>query len=120
MGEFYVCSGATCTCTCGSAPVTLIAISQEIETIDGLNAATVMDYETIVNIPSFGTCTVLTAAANGVSTPCVPATSTPWTPGSVLRMIDGMTALTTDSVLTCTVGGVISITSPANVLTEGE
>lgn len=120
MGEFYVCEGATCTCTCGSTPATLIVTSQEIKTVDGLLAATILDYEPTTNIPAFGTCTLLTAAANGVSTPCIPVTVAPWTPGSTILEIDALTALTMASTLTCTVGGTIAIELPSNEIAEGE
>jgi len=72
--------------------------------------ATIMDYVPVTNIPSFGNCKVLTAAASGVPTPCVPATVAPWTPGSSTVMIGNKPALHDGCKLTCTVGGMISIT----------
>ena len=120
MAGFYVCNGATCECTSGTTPATLIVTSQAIASINAMTVATVMDYVTEMNVPSFGTCSVLTAAASGVSTPCVPVTAAPWTPGSVIRTITDMAILTQESMLTCTVGGVISITEPNNEIGEGD
>lgn len=120
MVDLNVCEGATCTCDMGTAPATLIVTSQAIEDIDGLLVATIMDYSPTVNIPTFGTCAVLTAAAEGVSTPCVPATVAPWTPGSVIESIDGMMVLTNACTLTCSEGGLITITSPANTISDTE
>jgi hypothetical protein len=70
-----VVMGATLQCSCGSAPAKLMVDSQAQYTIEGKPTATIMDCKPGTNIPPFGTCTVLTAAASGVPTPCamVPA-----------------------------------------------
>jgi hypothetical protein len=82
---------------------------------ESLVAANIMDYVPFVNIPVFGTCKILTAAASGVPTPCVPATVAPWAPGSPTVMVRGMPALNSTSKCVCTIGGMISIVSPGAV-----
>jgi len=86
--------------------------------IDGKLAATVLDHIPITNIPPFGTCNTLTAAASGVATPCVPATPGPWTPGSLAVKVGNFPALLSTDTLTCAVGGAISIANPGQQKTE--
>lgn len=74
-------------------------------------AASIMDNVPMVNIPSFVTCKVLTAAASGVPTPCVPATAAPWSPGSSSVMVGNKPALHDGCKLTCSIGGMISVTN---------
>jgi uncharacterized Zn-binding protein involved in type VI secretion len=71
-----------------------------------------MDSIPMTNILPFGTCNVLTAAAAGVPTPCVPATAGPWAPGSPTVMVRGQPALNNTSMCTCSIGGVITISNP--------
>lgn len=99
-------------CTMGTAPSALIVA---VPTVTGENkpAANIMDYVPITNIPPFGTCNILTAAALGVPTPCVPAIPAPWTPGSPTVMIRNMPALNNTCTCTCAIGGAISITNPS-------
>jgi hypothetical protein len=85
--------------------------------------ATVNDYVPLVNIASFGMCqtqanpqvAAATAAAQGVLTPqpCVPLTTSPWSPGSSVITIQEIRALTSDSKCNCTWTGSIEITDPA-------
>jgi hypothetical protein len=105
-------NGATLQCTCGSAPATLTVTSQMQAKIGKQCAATVLDH-TPANIPPFGTCSLLSAAAAGTPTPCVPAAAGPWMPGStsVVRIGSQQGLLNTDKLM-CSVGGVISIVSP--------
>ncbi len=114
-----VVMGAQLQCTCGDAPTPLTVTSQMQVKIGNQFAATVMDYAPIVNIAPFGTCKTLTAAASGVPTPCVPATTSPWTPGStsIVRIGNFNGLLSTDK-LVCTVGGMISITTPGQMQTN--
>jgi hypothetical protein len=91
-----------------------------------LPVATITDFAPMVNIPTFGMCSSLanpevasaTAAALGVLTPmpCVPATISPWTPGSAVLMISGVPALTQESTCQCMWGGAITITFPGQVM----
>jgi hypothetical protein len=101
---------ANMTCTCGSAPATLVVAPPTV-TGESKPVANIMDYIPITNIPPFGTCTILTSAALGVPTPCVPAVVAPWTPGSPTVTVRGMPALNSTSKCICTIGGSISITS---------
>jgi Domain of unknown function (DUF4280) len=105
-------------CTCGSAPSQLIVTSQMQIKIDNQLAATVMDSLPIANITPFGTCTVLTAAALGVPTPCVPAAVGPWTPGSLTVKVGNLSALLSTDMVTCAIGGMITITNPGQQQTE--
>src|SRR5271155_3879746 len=88
-----VVQGATLMCTMGSSPSQLSVLPTN-ETYGGSRpAATVQDMLPQVNVAPFGMCqspanpqvAAATAAASGVLTPqpCVPATSAPWTPGSL-------------------------------------
>lgn len=120
MAGETVVEGAVLSCPMGDAPATLIVTSQTVKTIDGLAVATVEDCSPIVNIPSFGTCSVLTAAATGVPTPCVPVPTGCWTPGSLVQTIDGLPVLTMPATVTCGVGGCISVLEAEQVLEESE
>jgi hypothetical protein len=106
-----VTMGAQLVCTSGTAPSALI-VAVPLVTGEVKPVANIMDHIPIANIPPFGTCNVLTAAAAGVPTPCVPATAAPWTPGSPTVMVRNMPALNNISKCTCTIGGMISITNP--------
>jgi hypothetical protein len=106
-----VAMSAMMTCTSGTAPSTLIVTVPTV-TAEMKPAANIMDMVPIANIPPFGTCNVLTAAAAGVPTPCVPAIAGPWTPGSPTVTLRGMPALNSTSKCTCSIGGSISITNP--------
>lgn len=106
-----VTMGAQMQCTSGTAPSVLVVV---VPTVTGevKPSANIMDHVPIANIPPFGTCNVLTAAALGVPTPCVPATAAPWAPGSPTVMVRGMPALNSTSKCVCSIGGSISILNP--------
>ncbi len=126
MGQL-VTTGAMMTCSFGVAPAALNAIPMGV-TAGGLPVATTMTHAPMANIPTFGMCNTpsnpvvasATAAALGVLTPmpCIPATSTPWVPGSLSVTISGMPALTNTCTCNCMWGGVITITSPGQVIAE--
>jgi hypothetical protein len=101
-------------CTSGDAPSALLVPAQMV-LCEALAAANILDYAPAVNIAPFGTCKVLTTAAGGTPTPCVPAVVAPWTPGSPSVLVRGAPALNNTSTCACTVGGAISITSPGSV-----
>lgn len=105
-----VSNGATLKCPQGSATATLI-VAPPLVSGESNPVANISDCIPVTNIPPFGTCTILTAAASGVSTPCVPAT-VPWVPGSPTVTVRGMPALNKSSTCVCSIGGVISITDP--------
>jgi hypothetical protein len=88
----------------------------------GCAVATIMDFKPMVNIPSFGACTaqtnpaVIAAKAGGSPTaPCVPVTTTPWTPGKPTVLVKNQPALDSDSKCMCTWLGVISITQAGQI-----
>jgi hypothetical protein len=108
-------------CSFGMAPSTLVVTSNS-KVLAPAPVATIMDKNPMVNVPPFGMCTSLanpavasaTAAALGVLTPqpCVPGLAAPWAPGSPKVLIGSYPALSNTSKLTCSYGGIISITSP--------
>jgi len=108
MGQLVV-MGAMLQCTTGTAPSTLIVTPEKMTNASVLPAANIMDYIPMKNIVPFGTCNILTSAALGVPTPCVPAVVAPWVPGSPTVMVRGMPALNNMSKAVCTIGGMISI-----------
>jgi Domain of unknown function (DUF4280) len=122
-----VVEGALLECDMGVAPAILSPIPNGV-TAGGLPAATVMDHEPLINIPTFGMCSSLanpevdaaTTAALGVLTPmpCVPMTQTPWEPGAVTTKIGVFPALTNDSTCICMWGGEIMVTDPGQVVAE--
>ena len=111
-----VCQGAMCTCPLGTAPSTLTVTSQQVVKIGGMLVATIQDCAPGTNLPPFGTCNTLTAAAQGVPTPCALAPVGMWTPGSAVQKINSsIPVLTQTSTLTCGIGGVVTISDPSNV-----
>ena len=123
----FVTTGSMMMCTFGAAPSALNVLPTN-KTMIGTPAANIMDNKPIVNIPTFGVCMSLanptvasaTAAALGVLTPmpCIPNTVAPWVPGSATVMLGGMPALNNTSTCTCMWGGMITITTPAQVQTN--
>ena len=120
-----VCMGAAIMCSFGVAPSTLIVLPENRVMTSDMPAANIMDNKPIVNIPTFGMCSSLanpevaaaTTAALGVLTPmpCIPATVTPWTPGSPTVMLASIPTLNNTCTLNCMWGGVISIVEPGQV-----
>ena len=115
-------------CTMGAAPGVLQVLPINRVLCSKQPAATIMDYQPLVNIPTFGVCispanpevAAATAAALGVLTPmpCVPATTAPWMPGSATVSIGGMPVLSSVSTCMCMWAGVISIVMPGQVQTS--
>jgi hypothetical protein len=114
--------GATLACSFGLAPCALSVLPTHRVVIGANPVANIMDTLSVVNISPFGLCSspanpmvaAAAAAAMGVVTPmpCVPVTAAPWTPGSPTVLIDNMPALTAESRLMCTWGGVIQVMAP--------
>ncbi|MEM9544081.1 MAG: DUF4280 domain-containing protein [Cyanobacteria bacterium P01_E01_bin.42] len=112
--------GGVITCSMGTAPSALITTSNSTVSASYIPAATVMDYAPISNIPTFVLCKsttnpttiAATAAASGVYTmgACIPATSSPWSPGATKTKINNISVLTDSSKCTCSYGGSVSIT----------
>jgi hypothetical protein len=106
-------------CTCGDAPAPLTVTSQTACMVGGKLAATILDIAPTTNIPPFGTCKTLTAAASGTPTPCVPAPAGPWSPGSTSIVTVGtIPGLLNTDKLACTVGGMISVVEPGQQETQ--
>jgi hypothetical protein len=118
-----VVSGAILQCSMGASPGSLTVVPPGGRvSANQMPMATVMDFAPTTNVAPFGMCTTLsnpqvasaTSAAQGVLTPqpCIPVTTSPWTPGSTKVTVGGMPALTDSSKCMCTWGGQISITNP--------
>jgi len=121
----HVCNGAMLQCSMGAAPSSLVVTPANRVMTSSQPAATIMDNKPMVNVPSFGMCmspanpavAAATAAALGVLTPmpCIPNTTTPWTPGAPTVLVAGQPALDDTSTLMCMWAGVISITAPGQM-----
>jgi hypothetical protein len=123
-----VCNGAMLACSFGAAPSTLTITPEKRVNVSNMPAATIMDYVPMKNIATFGMCLTLsnpavsaaTSAASGVFTPapCVPVTTSPWTPGAPRVLISGQPALHNACQCMCMWGGVITITSAGQFQTN--
>lgn len=109
----YVCAGAACQCSFGSASVPLNVLPDKRVTINGKPQANITDNKPIVNVPPMGHCTSPTnpavAAAAGVPQPCVPVTTAPWAAGNPKCLIGGQPGLTDESTCMCQWAGKIDI-----------
>lgn len=120
-----VVAGAMLRCTMGVAASPLGVLPASRVTVSNQPVATIMDFKPSTNVVSFGMCmtpsnpqvAAATAAALGVLTPqpCIPMTTSPWTPGSPTVVIAGQPALTPTSTCACTWLGVISVVSNPNM-----
>lgn len=129
---YIVVSDALIMCAFGVAPGTLTVLPSGpvLQQIGSKNVATIMDFKPNVNIAPFGMCTTLsnpqvasaTSAAQGVLTPqpCIPVTTSPWSPGSSTLMLGGQPVLTDPSMCMCAWGGQISVVNPGQqIVTTG-
>ncbi|MES9905721.1 MAG: DUF4280 domain-containing protein [Sedimenticola sp.] len=118
----HVCNSATLQCSFGAAPSSLVVLPINRVFTSNQPAANIMDHKPMMNILPFGVCTSLanptvasaTSAAMGVLTPmpCIPATSSPWMPGSPTVMVGYQPALNNTSKCMCNWAGVISVVVP--------
>ena len=123
----FVVEGALLMCDMGVAPA-VFSPTPHMVSAGGMPAGNIADFAPMVNIPTFGMCmspanpavASATAAALGVLTPmpCIPVTTTPWTPGSTSVMIDDMPALTETCTCMCTWAGTITVSSPGQVIVQ--
>lgn len=123
-----VCNGAVLQCSFGVAPSSLVVLPLNKVLTSNQPAANIMDHKPLVNIMPFGMCSspanptvaAATAAALGVLTPmpCVPATSSPWVPGTPTVHIANMPAVDNNCKLMCNWGGVIMVNFPGQVTHE--
>jgi hypothetical protein len=121
---YIVVSSAQITCSFGAAPgmLTVVPTGPVLHQIGGNNVATIMDHKPNMNIAPFGMCTSMsnpqvasaTSAAQGVLTPqpCMPVTTSPWSPGASTLKLGGQPVLTDPSTCMCTWAGQISIVNP--------
>ena len=68
-----------------------------------------------MNIPTFGTCSLLSALTSGAETTCVPVLVGTWLPGATNCNIDGVPLLTETDTITCTYGGTIMVDDPGQI-----
>lgn len=123
-----VVNGAQLQCSFGMAPSSLIVLPANRRMTCNQPAANIMDFVPLTNIMPFGMCSspanpqvaAATTAAMGVLTPqpCIPATASPWTPGSTAVMLAGQPALNDTSSCMCNWAGAITIVSAGQ--TEAE
>ena len=114
--------GAQMMCTFGMMPSQLVVLPVNRVMTSQVPDANIMDNIPMVNIMPFGMCMSIanpavaaaTAAALGVLTPmpCIPATTTPWTPGAPNVMLGNMPTLDNTSMLMCMWAGVITFVTP--------
>ena len=129
MPELVV-NGAQVVCTFGTSPsaLTVVPAGAPIQA-GGQVAARITDMIPMMNIMPFGMCTTpsnpqvaaATSAASGVLTPqpCIPVTTSPWTPGSTKVTVGGVPALTSPSTCMCTWGCSISVVQAGQVKVTG-
>jgi hypothetical protein len=129
MPELVV-NGAQLSCTFGVAPspLTVIPTGPPIQA-GGQLIAKITDFVPTVNVAPFGMCSApsnpaviaATSAALGVFTPapCIPATASPWAPGSPKVAVGGVPAVTSTCRLTCMWGGQISVVQAGQVKVTG-
>lgn len=119
--SLLICGGAQIQCSFGAAPAVL-NITPENKVMGSAPIACMTDNVVMKNVTPFGMCNSLsnpqvsaaTSAAMGVLTPqpCVPVLATPWAPPSAKVLIGSTPAITMDSKLMCSYGGVIQLISP--------
>src|ERR1700691_4462600 len=117
--------GAQMMCSFGVAPSSLVVLPTNMVFTNMVPDANIMDYIPMVNIMPFGMCmspanpavAAATAAALGALTPmpCIPATTSPWTPGGVTVNLGNFTTLDNISQLMCMWGGVITFMDAGEV-----
>ena len=118
------CLGASCLCSFGVAPASLVVLPTNMVNTN-TPSANINDYKPAVNLPTFGSCISManptvssaTSAASGVLTPmpCVPNTAAPGVPGSVMVLLANMPSLDLNSKIMCNWGGVIQFVAPGQV-----
>ncbi|MEH1778446.1 MAG: DUF4280 domain-containing protein [Nostoc sp.] len=116
-----VVMGASLQCVpFGATPSSLLVIPKGSPVmVNGMLAATIMDFAPGANILPFGMCTSLTnpmvaaatTAALGVLTPmpCIPMIVSPWKPGAIKVKINNFPALPNTAICNCAWGGVVKI-----------
>jgi hypothetical protein len=121
----HVVNGATLMCSMGMAPSSLVVLPINKMLSGNQPAATIMDHIPMTNIMPFGMCmspanpqvAAATTAAMGVLTPmpCIPATSSPWIPGTPTVLLGNQPCLDNTHTCMCMWAGVISVSVPGQV-----
>jgi len=120
-----VVNGAQMMCSMGAAPSALVVLPLNRVMSGNQPAANIMDHKPMVNVLPFGVCmspanptvAAATAAAMGVLTPmpCIPATMSPWMPGSPTVLLGNQPAVNNTCKLMCNWGGVIQVVMPGQM-----
>jgi len=125
---FQVVNNAQLTCSFGTLPSSLVVAPPTQVEAGFQQKATIQHYIPNTNIMPFGMCMSLlnpqvasaTSLAMGALTPqpCVPATTSPWTPGALTVQTAYQQALDSQSMCNCMWAGVITIIDPGQQTTE--
>lgn len=120
-----VVNGAQMMCSMGAAPSALVVLPLNRVMSSNQPAANIMDHKPMINVLPFGVCmspanptvAAATAAAMGVLTPmpCIPATMSPWMPGSPTVLLGNQPAVNNTCKLMCNWGGVIQVIMPGQM-----
>ena len=117
-----VVDGAVLSCSFGTAPSSLAASPASPAGGTSAGAATIMDFAPFVNIRPFGLCSSLANPAVNVPPftpkPCIPATASPWVPGSPTVTIGGLPALDSACTCNCLWAGVVSVITPGQLAAQ--
>lgn len=114
-----VTQSAMLQCSFGAAPCSMV-VTNDL-TVQGINnfSSNIQSKTPFADISGFSMCVspsnpVISGSAGIItSTPCTPAFSAPWSPGSTTVQITSMGALNGSCMLTCSyASGVITITNP--------
>lgn len=121
----HVVNGATLMCSFGVAPSSLVVLPANRMLSGNQPAATIMDHIPMTNIMPFGMCmspanpqvAAATAAAMGVLTPqpCIPATVSPWVPGTPTVQLGNQPCLDNTHTCMCMWGGVVTVAQPGQM-----
>lgn len=114
-----VITTAKLSCSFGSSGSTFSATAAVTCQSSHQQAGVINDHLSMVNIKPFGRCSSLanpvvaaaTAANKGKLSPqpCIPATVTPWVPGSPTVQFRSMPALNNKSICNCMWGGIVKV-----------
>ncbi|RMH08428.1 MAG: DUF4280 domain-containing protein [Nitrospirae bacterium] len=107
-----VSSGAQLRCTFGTAPSQLVVTPDKRVDSEKRPVATVMDFVPQKNIMPFGMCSAPSnpqVQAAHAPVPCIPATTSPWTPGASKVMVGKLPSLSSNSMCTCMWAGQITV-----------
>ena len=113
-----VTNGAMCMCSCGTCPSPLLCPPTKMVTASKISMAVITDNVPGMNITTFGTC--MLKLVMGVPMPCTYAPAGTWLPMHPAIQIKGLPALTNDSMLMCTSGGMIKIIAPGQFMMTGK